>query len=98
MGITGKLSFLQQPLPKHCHIQLALIVFFCLCSVIHMYLSSHELILKHDKYLLFGIVSKDINWSIYHLPELVHPRMEEENVIFLVYEVKKITQLSTSDC
>lgn len=97
MGITGKPSFLQQPVPKHCNIQLALIVFFCFCSVIHMYLSSHELILKCDKYLSFDIVSKHINCSVYHLPELVHPRTEEEYLIFLVYPVKKTTQLSTSD-
>lgn len=35
------------------------------------------------------MVSKDINWSIYHLPELVHPCTEEEYVILLVYQVKK---------
>lgn len=58
-----------------------------------MYLSSHELILKHDKYLSFDTVSKDINWSIYHLPELVHPSTDEEYVIFLVYQVKKATEL-----
>lgn len=34
-----------------------------------MYLPSHVLIQKHDKYLSFDIVSKDINWSIYH----IHP-------------------------
>lgn len=42
---------------------------FCFCSVINMYLRSHVLIQKHDKYLSFDIVSKDIYWSIYH----IHP-------------------------
>lgn len=35
------------------------------------------------------MVSKGINWSIYHLLELVHPRTEDEYVILLVYLVKK---------
>lgn len=48
-------------------------VCFSLCSVINMYLSSHVLIQQHDKYLSFDIVSKDINWSIYH----IHPAAEE---------------------
>lgn len=34
------------------------------------------------------MVSKDIYWSIYHLPEPVHPCTEEEYVILLVYQVK----------
>lgn len=41
--------------------------YFCLCSVINMYLPSHILIQQHDKYLSFDIVSVDINWSIYYI-------------------------------
>lgn len=63
---------------------------FSLCSVINMYLPSHVLIQKLDKYLSFDTVSEDVSWSIYH----VHPW--RRNMPYSSF-LRKNTQLFTSE-